>query len=212
MTSYGESTTNCILNKLSCLPDVFYGNMYWCYCFDRDLAVQSCTKWWTFTGWIQVISAWSTNGGGGCIVSCDVCYRPPNSSIDFLHELNRFSKFLADSQFKDVVLSQYSMVWRIRFAEENDDAFNTAYVASVFTSGTSSSLPLISPSQSSSNFLDSIIVSEFEVQHLLFSLSPSKATGPDGIPAYLLKFRSHNSSLSLRVISSTGCIWSISNI
>jgi hypothetical protein len=47
---------------------------------------------------------------------------------------------------------------------------------------------------------------------LLFSLSPSKATGPDGIPAYLLKFRSHNSSLSLRVISSTGCIWSISNI
>jgi hypothetical protein len=33
-----------------------------------------------------------------------VCYRPPDSSIDFLHELNRFLKFVADSQFKDVVL------------------------------------------------------------------------------------------------------------
>jgi hypothetical protein len=32
-----------------------------------------------------------------------VCYRPPDSSIDFLHELNRFFKFVADSQFKDVV-------------------------------------------------------------------------------------------------------------
>ena len=33
-----------------------------------------------------------------------VCYRPPDSSIDFLHELNRFLKFVADSQFKDVLL------------------------------------------------------------------------------------------------------------
>jgi hypothetical protein len=66
------------------------------------------------------------------------------------------------------------------------DAFNT-YFAAVFTSNTNSSLPLISPSQSSSNFLDSITVSEFEVQSLLSSLSPSKATGPDGVPAYLLK-------------------------
>ncbi|CAB4040519.1 Hypothetical predicted protein, partial [Paramuricea clavata] len=40
---------------------------------------------------------------------------------------------------------------------------------------------------SSSNFLDSITVSEVEVQSLLSSLSPSKAIGPDGIPAYLLK-------------------------
>ena len=71
-------------------------------------------------------------------------------------------------------------------SEEKADAFNT-YFASVFTSDSNSSLPLISPSQSSSNFLDSIIVSEFEVQSLLSSLSPSKATGPDGMPAYLLK-------------------------
>ena len=52
-------------------------------------------------------------------------------------------------------------------SEEMADAFNT-YFASVFTSDTNSSLPLISPSQSSSNFLDSITVSEFEVQPLLY--------------------------------------------
>jgi hypothetical protein len=33
-----------------------------------------------------------------------VCHHPPDSSIDFLHELNHFLKFVADSQFKDVVL------------------------------------------------------------------------------------------------------------
>jgi hypothetical protein len=33
-----------------------------------------------------------------------VSYRPPESLIDFLHERNRFLKFVADSQFKDVVL------------------------------------------------------------------------------------------------------------
>ena len=71
-------------------------------------------------------------------------------------------------------------------SEEKAVAFNT-YFASVFTSDSNSSLPLISPSQSSSNFLVSITVSEFEVQSLLSSLSPSKTTGPDGIPAYLLK-------------------------
>ena len=50
------------------------------------------------------------------------------------------------------------------------DAFNTFNIlrqflpfASVFTD-TNSSLPLISPSQSSSNFLDSITVSEFEFE------------------------------------------------
>jgi hypothetical protein len=35
---------------------------------------------------------------------CVLAYRPPDSSSDFLHELNRFLKFFADSQFKDVVL------------------------------------------------------------------------------------------------------------
>ncbi|CAB4029272.1 Hypothetical predicted protein, partial [Paramuricea clavata] len=70
----------------------------------------------------------------------------------------------------------------------------------VFTSDSNSSLPLISPSQSSSNFLDSITVSEFEVQSLLSSLSPSKATGPDGIPAYLLKRCSEVIAPSLTVI------------
>ena len=37
-------------------------------------------------------------------VLVDVCYRTPDSSIDFLHDLNRFLKFVADSQFKDVHL------------------------------------------------------------------------------------------------------------
>jgi hypothetical protein len=32
------------------------------------------------------------------------CTPTPDSSIDFLHKLNRFLKFVADSQFKDVVL------------------------------------------------------------------------------------------------------------
>jgi hypothetical protein len=84
-------------------------------------------------------------------------------------------------------------------SEEKADAFNT-YFASVFTSDSNSSLPLISPSQSSSNFLDSITVSEFEVQSLLSSLSPSKATGPDGIPAYLLKRCSEVIAPSLTVL------------
>lgn len=33
-----------------------------------------------------------------------VCYRPPNSSNDFVCELNRFLKLVSESQFKDVVL------------------------------------------------------------------------------------------------------------
>ena len=84
-------------------------------------------------------------------------------------------------------------------SEEKADAFNT-YFASVFTSDSNYSLPLISPSQSSSNFLDSITVSEFEVQSLLSSLSPSKATGPDGIPAYILKRCSKVIAPSLTVL------------
>ena len=90
-------------------------------------------------------------------------------------------------------------VLKLFSSEEKADAFNT-YFASVFTSDSNSSLPLISPSRSSSNFLDSITVSEFEVQYLLSSLSPSKATRPDGIPAYLLKRCSEVIAPSLTVL------------
>ena len=70
-------------------------------------------------------------------------------------------------------------------AKEKADGFNH-FFTSVFTSDTSSS-PLFTPSSSASNSLDSLNVSESDVQSLLSNLSPSKATGPDGIPAYLLK-------------------------
>ena len=48
-----------------------------------------------------------------------VYYRPPDSSIDFLYELNRFLKFDADSQFKDVVLMDEFNYPNIQWSDES---------------------------------------------------------------------------------------------
>lgn len=72
---------------------------------------------------------------------------------------------------------------KLTTAETKANAFNK-YFASVFHPGSN---PLYSPPVSGPDKLESITVSVEEVNKLLSGLSTSKATGPDGISARLLK-------------------------
>jgi hypothetical protein len=73
---------------------------------------------------------------------------------------------------------------QVTTAEGKADAFNK-YFASIFRPVSPSS-PIVSLSFSSQNNLESITVLT-EVSYLLLNLLMDKATGPDGIPARLLK-------------------------
>jgi hypothetical protein len=63
------------------------------------------------------------------------------------------------------------------------EMFNT-YFASVFAND---NLPDSSEESSTDPHMTELIISELEVQHTLKTLASNKATGPDGIPARLLK-------------------------
>ena len=136
--NYRDSPTNCVLNKLSCLQDVVYGNSidvialtetwlsnrvrnddilpvgYKLFRRDRQtgkrgggvlLAVKDSvrTEPTDFVSDSLELTSVVINSSSKRVLVA-VCYRPPDSSIDFLHELNRFLKFVAHSQFKNVVL------------------------------------------------------------------------------------------------------------
>ena len=68
-------------------------------------------------------------------------------------------------------------------AAEIAEMFNT-YFASVFTTD---NLPDSSEESSTDPHMTELIISELEVEHTLKTLDSNKATGPDGIPARLLK-------------------------
>jgi hypothetical protein len=63
------------------------------------------------------------------------------------------------------------------------EMFNT-YFASVFTTD---NLPDSSEESSTDPHMTELIIIELEVEHMLKTLDSNKATGPDGIPARLLK-------------------------
>lgn len=74
---------------------------------------------------------------------------------------------------------------KLSTAEDKANAFNT-YFASVFNRDTSEQIPS-NPTSPLGNTLNELCVSASEVKSLLSKLSPSKATGPDGIPSIFLK-------------------------
>ena len=87
---------------------------------------------------------------------------------------------------------------QVTTAEGKADAFNK-YFASIFRPASPSS-PIVSPSLSSQNNLESITVSTEEVSYLLLNLLTVKATGPDGISARLLKECSNEIAPSLTAL------------
>ena len=87
---------------------------------------------------------------------------------------------------------------QVTTAEGKADAFNK-YFASIFRPVSPSS-PIVSPSLSSQNNLESITVSTEEVSYLLLNLLTDKATGPDGISARLLKECSNEIAPSLTAL------------